>query len=402
MKYWQKSGVSLISSLLAAYINLSLKTEVKAAEINLGTVLIEDTEWFVEKQQTTISQLSNGNQGRILAAPYPGATTNRKAAFRKFLTTIDPQGQKDWDIKERITYYGYDVLYTTGFMDFRGLDAYLVPVAVFSGEQMYTFTLITPRKVDRDQVKQSFGNLLAAIRLPEASAPANNPQSSQKLDGFYVTIGSKTGVSVVGQVQLEVGAKGLWIQPDGRYALTESGMTGEFDAYCERLPKNCGRYIIADGQYATWRKGSTNDAQLQLYKVNRESFTQSGQDLLISKTKYRYVPPASNLKLTGDYRLLRAGATNNIGGQSSSGYVENIYGFSADGRFVKGGSMSMLSNFGGSSVLTSGNRQMRQGTYEINGYTLTLKFADGETQTKAFFILDGVPAINGDLYEKIN
>lgn len=106
------------------------------------------------------------------------------------------------------------------------------------------------------------------------------------MDGFYVGIGAKAGVSVLAQVKVEVGANGLWLQPDGR--------------------------------------------------------------------------------------------------------------------FVKGGSVSMFSDFGSSSVQTGGDRQARTGTYQINGYTLTLNFDDGETQSKAFFLLDEVPVIEGDLYEKLN
>ena len=45
------------------------------------------------------------------------------------------------------------------------------------------------------------------------------------------------------------------------------------------------------------------------------------------------------------------------GGQISNGFVETNYGFSPDRRFIKGGTVSLFANFGGSSVQTSGDLQ---------------------------------------------
>ncbi len=399
MQYFSTS--ILVKALPFVIYGLSFATSVQAAEVKVGNLKLDDPEWSLTQQKGSVSQLNDSSGGMVLVTPY-GNNGNKATMFQNFLTTIDPQGQEDWEIKQGITSHGYDVFYTSGFIEAQGVRIYVVPVALFSNQEMVTATLFDPGYEGKDDLQQSFGNLLSSARFINNSAPQNNPQPGQSLDGFYVGLGAKTGVSILAQVKVEVGAKGLWMQPDGRYALTETGITGDFAAYCNQYPNKCGRYQIADGQYTTWRTASTQDERLQLYKVETKPFAQSGNDLILSKTRYRYVAPATNLKLDGDYRLLRADSATGVTGQTNNGYAETNYGFGSDGRFVKGGSVSMFSDFGGSSVLTSGDRTARVGSYQINGYTLTLTFDDGEMQQKAFFMLDGVPVIEGDLYEKLN
>ena len=402
MQYLSISTSFLVKILPLIICGLSCSTSVQAAEITVANLKLHDPEWSLTQQKGSISQLNNGSGGMVLVTPYSKTIENKEATFKNFLTTIDPQGQEDWDVKQGITSHGYDVLYTSGFIETQGVRMYIVPVALFSNEEMVTATLFDPGYEGKGDLQDSFGNLLSSARFINNPEPQNNPQLGQSLEGFYVGIGAKTGVSLLAQVTVEVGAKGLWMQPDGRYALTETGITGDFEAYCNQRPKNCGRYQITDGQYTTWRAGSTQDRRLQLLKVDTKPFAQSGNDLVLGKTRYRYVAPATNLKLDGDYRLVRADSATDLGGQTKSGYAETSYGFRPDGRFIKGGSVSMFSDFGGSSVLSSGDRQARIGSYQIDGYTLTLTFDDGEMQQKAFFMLEGVPVIEGDMYEKLN
>ncbi len=380
---------------------LSLTPSIEAAEVKVENLKLDAPEWSLIEQQGSVSQLNNGSTGMVLVTPYAN-TGNKETMFQNFLTTIDPQGQEDWEIKQGITSHGYDVLYTSGFIETQGVQIYVVPVALFSNEEMVTATLFDPEYEGKDALQQSFGNLLSSARFINNLEPQNNPQPGQSLDGFYVGFGAKVGVSVLAQATVEVGAKGLWMQPDGRYALTETGITENFEAYCRQYPKNCGRYQIADGQYTTWRTATTQDELLQLYEVETKPFAQSGNDLILGETRYRYVAPATNLKLNGDYRLFSADSATDVAGQTSSGSAETNYGFRADGRFVKGGSVSMFSDSGGTSVLTGGDQQTRVGSYQIDGYTLTLTFDDGEIQKKAFFLLDDLPVIEGDTYQKLN
>ncbi|MEM8719400.1 MAG: hypothetical protein AAGE84_08830 [Cyanobacteria bacterium P01_G01_bin.39] len=410
-------SASFLAKTLPFICGLSFATSVQAVEVTVENLQLDNPQWSLTQKKGPVAQLKNGSGGMVLITPYFSSGGDKETTFQNFLTTIDPQGQEDWDIKQGITSRGYNVLYTSGFLDIQGVRMYVVPVAFFSNGEIVTATLFDPGYQGKADLQESFGNLLSSARFINNPTPQNNAHSGeqypavkrqglrslrQSLDGFYVGIGAKAGVSLLAQVTVEVGAKGLWMQPDGRYALTETGISEDFEAYCGQYPNKCGRYQITNGQYTTWRAASTQDSRLQLLKVDTKPLTQSGNDLILGKTRYRYVAPAANLKLNGDYRLIRADSATAVGGETNSGYAETTYGFSPDGRFVKGGSVSMFSDFGGSSVLTNGDRKARIGSYQVNDYTLTLTFDDGEIQQKAFFMMDGVPVIEGDLYEKLN
>ena len=402
MKYHQNFRSLLSRVVLIVAYGLFLTTSAQAGEIKIGSLQFSDTEWSVAQSKKQVVMLTNNSNGVVLVNPPTKYAGDKEAAFRSFLKAIDSQGQEKWKIKAGITSHGYDVLYTSGFVKTNGVNNYYVPVAFFSGNEVTLVMLFDLDYRGKDELQESFGKLLSSARFTNNPSPQNGPGKGQLLEGFYVGIGAKTGVSVLAQVTVEVGAKGLWMKSDGRYALTEAGITGDFDAYCQKYSKNCGRYQIANGQFTTWRAGSTQDTRLQLYKVKTKSFAQQGNDLILGKTRYRHIPPMSNFRLNGDYRLLRADSVTGIGNQVSSGYVETAYGFTQDGRFVKGGSISMFSRLGNSSVLTGGDRNVRAGRYQIDGYTLTLFFDNGKTEKKAFFVIDGVPVINGYLYEKLN
>ena len=402
MKYYQNSYTLITKAILIVVYGFFWTMSAQAGEIDIGSLQLSDREWSLNQTTGKISRLTNGSNGMVLVTSPLGYQGDKVAVLKNFLTTVDPQFQAKWKIKTGVTPHGYDVLYTSGFIKSRSVRIYIVTVALFSKNEVAIVALFDPGYKGKGDLQNSFGELLSSARFTNNMSPHNELNQGKRIDGFYVGIGAKTGVSVLAQTVVEVGAKGLWIKSDGRYALTEAGITGDFNTYCDQYPKNCGRYQIANGEYTTWRSGSTQSTRLQIYTAKKQPFSQQGKDLILGKTRYRHIPPLSDFRLNGDYRLLRADSATGVGDRVRSGYVETNYGFSQDGRFIKGGSVSMFSEFGNSSVLTSGNRNVRIGRYKINGYTLALSFDDGETQTKAFFMIDGVPVINGDLYEELN
>ena len=66
-----------------------------------------------------------------------------------------------------------------------------------------------------------------------------------------------------------------------------------------------------------------------------------------------------------------------------------IYSFDTAGRFAVTNPKSTTT-------------EARTGTYSIDGYTLILNYSDGETDVRSFYILDNVPFIDGDWYERLN
>ena len=386
---------------LTAFISFGpcFNTRADAEELAIGSLRLSGAEWSVAKASGGIMQLTNGSDGMVLVSQPSVYGNDKMAVFKAFVQAVDPAEDVDeWKIRNAVTPGGYDVLYASEFVEPAGLHTYFVPVAIFSLDKMAMVALADPEY--RDELQSSFGNLLASARFVDNPTPQSGPGEGERLDGFYAAIGSKAGVSATAQVTVEVGAVGLWLKPDGRYAHTESGIVGDFDTYCERLPKNCGRYEISNGGYKTWRMATNLETKLQLYRKETEKFAKRGRDIVLDGFHYRYVAPLSDFRLDGDYRLLKAGSQTDAVGRESGGYIETAYGFKKDGRFVKGGSVSMFTADPGVRTHTFGDRKARTGKYRIDGYTLTLTYDDGETEREAFFMMDTTPVIDGDMYEK--
>lgn len=209
-----------------------------------------------------------------------------------------------------------------------------------------------------------FCNILPLV-ICNLSISSVSYAQSQGMEGFYATFGNKIGFLYDMTTVVEVGVKGLWLQPDGRFAQTEAGMTGDFDTYCNEYPKNCGRYEISNGKYTSWKDSYPDD------EPETESFTQQGDDLIIGEVSYKKIPPVSDLRLEGDYRMFGSSGT--------------VHSFGQDGSYVR-----------------TFKDNVRTGSYKIDGYTVSFFFDDGETETEAFFMIENLPVMDSDLYEKLD
>lgn len=196
MQYSPISTSFWVKTLPLIICGLSFTTSIQAAEVTVENLKLDDPQWSLTQQKGSVSQLNNGSGGMVLVTPYSN-TGDKETTFQNFLTTIDPQGQEDWDVKQGITSHGYDVLYTSGFIETQGVRMYVVPVALFSNQEMITATLFDPGYEGKADLQESFGNLLSSARFINNPTPQNNSQLGQSLAGFYVGIGAKTGVSLL-------------------------------------------------------------------------------------------------------------------------------------------------------------------------------------------------------------
>ena len=184
---------------------------------------------------------------------------------------------------------------------------------------------------------------------------------------FYAYIDDRgMNVNADGSMTLSSGPKGLWLHPDGRFARTAVGLSKGFDEFC-RTANSCGQFEMQNGQFIWfYDSDSASDART-------ESISKSGNQLRVGEITYQYVAPVRDWRLNGNYQKV----TGNIDASAPVTY------FSRDGRLK----------------VASADGRDRNGTYRINGYSLTYSFDDGETETHDFYIIEGRPYIDGVWYD---
>lgn len=90
--------------------------------------------------------------------------------------------------------------------------------------------------------------------------------------------------------------------------------------------------------------------------------------------------------LSGRYFSFSGGGNTAMGGGTAYG-VESDIRFSRDGRFTTGRATTLSSGTADVQILAN-NRSRSQGTYTLNGYTLTLKYDDGTVVRRSFVFMD--------------
>ncbi len=91
----------------------------------------------------------------------------------------------------------------------------------------------------------------------------------------------------------------------------------------------------------------------------------------------------------GVYTASASASHGSAGDGGGSYHYSTSFEFSPDGRFAKGGTLEMASVGGGGSYTGSLSRQVRTGTYSVQGYGMTLSFDDGEVRRHAAITTDG-------------
>ena len=221
----------------------------------------------------------------------------------------------------------------------------------------------------------STSKIVLALIVGLSVVSSSHRVRAQEWERFFARVNNaKTTVNWDGSVKIETAADGLWFKSDGRYADTASGIgTATFDDFCYEYSKRCGQYQVINGRYVL--RSNRSNREPEVYSYSRVSQT---EDRLVGENiTYQSVPPVSNYRLNGSYRAL----------------MSRVYGFTYSfdtaGRFAEK-----------NPKLTTGG--VRTGTYSINGYTLVLNYSDGETDVRSFYILNNVPFIDGDWYERLN
>jgi hypothetical protein len=131
----------------------------------------------------------------------------------------------------------------------------------------------------------------------------------------------------------------------------------------------------------------------------RKPFAQTSDGLSIRGSDYSRIVPANDVQLEGVFRAFSY--TQAVGGQGGIA-IEKTFTFNPDGTFTREGftgasftTTDTGTQFGdpGAGVTVSSERS-NSGTYQLEGNTLTLNFADGQVLKEFFFIMLGEDPAN--------
>jgi hypothetical protein len=119
-----------------------------------------------------------------------------------------------------------------------------------------------------------------------------------------------------------------------------------------------------------------------------------GNAILIGSTQWRRLtytktlgPAPMGYRLAGNYQSLSGGGNIAVGGSSGVIAWSNL-SFDRSGAFTSGGGSGSFTetNGGDARVATSGVRADEHGTYVVNGYALTLRYASGRVEQRVIVV----------------
>ncbi len=240
-----------------------------------------------------------------------------------------------------------------------------------------------------------FGNAKSGKAIAAAKVPVAKPGLGSKPvtghHGVWVNLGMQTVYDPVMSIRMEYGTNYL--------VLTESGF------FANELPHNGAfndegmRAIIRDDKHAGGRyiiSGNKITLNYASGKVETATQSKSGNSWIIALDDAEYSPKRifpDGATLSGAYTnssVTRTGVDSFVTG-------DHDLTFSTDGRFVKGGNVSIA---GGSFTIIGGDNR-GSGTYYIKDSALHLTYADGTKEIMSMWQETPNDAIwfNGNMYK---
>jgi hypothetical protein len=197
---------------------------------------------------------------------------------------------------------------------------------------------------------------------PGGTAPSGTGASEASAISEQIeTVGfwSKTGVGFGGALTFDPTPIVLFRNGDAVYDIEALKFPGGLAAHRAANPKD----------WTKWRRGGKK------FEVQKESGWQS-----LPYTSAMDRLPKGFL-LDRSYQTVGGGGNLAVGGSSSVVVWSNLR-FDRSGNFVSGGGAGSSTESNGAGVVTGGSAGSQQGTYTIDGYTLTLKYAGGRVEKR--------------------
>lgn len=254
------------------------------------------------------------------------------------------------------------------------------------------------------QADADFAALVRSVRVrPRDAAFALVPKPGDGgLEGVFSRLETGLRPNVFGGMDFYAENHVLVLDPGGLFS-TELPTGGQsLTRHCAQAPQDCGLYAV-QGKRIQMRSVINDYGVMQ---TETTPFAQTRDGLTIDGQDHRRIPPVGPV-LDGEWNYTFA-SSGTMAGSSGSIAVERTLILRPDGTFRRqgwsGASTSNDMGSGTSGVTTSSRRPLEQGRYTISDYVLTLRGADGSTETLGIFApdvgSDALLVINGANYLK--
>jgi hypothetical protein len=268
-------------------------------------------------------------------------------------------------------------------------------VVVAPPKRIHIFSLLMV-DVDRETMKAveaEFDELVKTAKLDDADKGFRlEPEpGAGGLDGLYTHFRMRLTLNAFGGMDSNSEMEVLYFAPDGLFS-REPPTEQNLRAFCALPSTACGTYGVKTSASST-EQLELRDPQggIGMFRRSLQTFKQRDETLTIGSDEWRKVKPARDLKLDGrwDYFTASSGTT----AYSSGGYFNSdSIVFTSAGRFTRSGGSGIFTkqSIGDGSTTVAGNNPRAEvnGTYSIDGFTLSLTEDDGTVNRVSFFTND--------------
>ena len=207
-----------------------------------------------------------------------------------------------------------------------------------------------------------------------SNAPSNRAALGKGLDGFYVGTDTRTEFNFSTHYYDYIIRHPRYLfLPDGRvyYGMPTGGSLDNFNfaQLQQQDPKDCGHYQLSGGQI---------QFQFGTDAPYTQNFAQTSDSVTLGNIKLYRVDKFDNFQLQGLY-----GQGTYVASAGVSG--DHKIAFTKDGRFQKSDFVGVVVTGSQANAATSESRA-GEGTYQIKGNTLELRYRDGRQEKLTFYV----------------
>lgn len=263
------------------------------------------------------------------------------------------------------------------------------------------------RSDHQEEADAIFETFVRSIRFEGDSPDGMKPRSGDGgLEGVFTHLDFGLMPNVFGGLDFNSESEVMVFDKAGLFS-NAIPANNDISAHCAATPTDCGTYKVSGGGWFGGARQIEMRSMVDEYGVIETETLPleiAGDDLKINDGDYYRLPPFENgTRFDGSwtYTWASSGMTATSSGSVAvqrTLILDKSGNFSRDG--WSGGSTS--GDMGGVTVSTK--RPANSGTYEVAGYELILKGADGNTETLSLFApdrdSDGLLVINGANYLK--
>jgi hypothetical protein len=351
----------------------------------------------------TIARDDTGSASIIVAAPVPLGGRTIGSALSAWIQT-QLSRRLDLTMENAITVgrtvFGQPAAWFDRTPDFHNSNDGLRVVAIGVARRDNTFTpLMLLTKDDRHQYQrvEQLGRWFAQLRLPGADgpqwSPASPPPATAGLQGLWLGTQLINRINLYGGMDLIADRGYLVLAPNG-FAYRDIPDAGQVDnlnaaRICAEHPTDCGTYRVEPTRIVfefTTDLGlvETDTADIDLPRKEPVSFNYNG------KPMFRVPPVTTPLRLSGEFTSIDGTSS----GPNGSIALSRSITFFPDGRYQASRFVGFSSTPGAStgtdnsSVVGYNNSGPNRGTYDIRGYTLTMRPENGPVRVATIVMFD--------------